>query len=202
MERVLLDSLAWRIKTPTAYTFLHLYTQATALLRASPQPLQHPQQQQQRAPMQGGAVAMAAYLTELALLDYVCLGWTPSQIAAAALLLAQSWSEQGAAVAEVEAMAGHTPAELSDCMARLLYLAHAAAGASATGGSGSGGTDALAPLLFVRDKYGQECWLHVSLRPVPATPGAGLGAALGDDRLNNGAAAAAVMATGTATVWA
>ncbi|KAF8063739.1 NLP3 [Scenedesmus sp. PABB004] len=35
MERVLLDGLAWRIKTPTAYTFLHLFTQATAVQRAA-----------------------------------------------------------------------------------------------------------------------------------------------------------------------
>jgi hypothetical protein len=123
MERVLLDGLSWRIKTPTTYTFLHLFTQTTAVLRAAAATAaaaskavappacsqQHPQQHQQQPspaascePMQGSVVAKAAYLTELALLDYSCLAFKPSQLAAAALLVAQSWSEQGAAGAAQE----------------------------------------------------------------------------------------------------
>jgi hypothetical protein len=126
MERVLLDGLSWRIKTPTTYTFLHLFTQTTAVLRAAAAAAAaaakavappacsslHHQQQQQASPaascepMQGSVVAKAAYLTELALLDYSCLAFKPSQLAAAALLLAQSWSEQGAAAQEMQHVSG------------------------------------------------------------------------------------------------
>lgn len=123
MERILLDSLSWRVKTPTAYTFLHLFTQSTAAMRAAggvqavgtrlsgadnaaaaAGGANPPQQASD--PLSGMVVAKAAYLTELALLDYHMLDFKPSQIAAAALLLAQSWSPQGAAVAELHVISG------------------------------------------------------------------------------------------------
>jgi len=123
MERILLDSLSWRVKTPTAYTFLHLFTQSTAAMRAAggvqavgtslpgadnaaatAGGANPPQQASD--PLSGMVVAKAAYLTELALLDYHMLDFKPSQIAAAALLLAQSWSPQGAAGAELHVISG------------------------------------------------------------------------------------------------
>eukprot|EP00879_Flechtneria_rotunda_P009136 GHRR01009565.1.p1 GENE.GHRR01009565.1~~GHRR01009565.1.p1 ORF type:complete len:387 (+),score=79.22 GHRR01009565.1:220-1380(+) len=120
MERILLDALSWRIKTPTAYTFLHLYTQSTAALRSmAAQPSSCPfgtSHNQDRAdaaassashePLSGVVVANAAYLIELALLDHSMLSFRPSQVAAGALLLAQNWSEQGAAVQEIYEISG------------------------------------------------------------------------------------------------
>lgn len=123
MERILLDTLNWRIKTPTAYTFLHLFTQSTAAMRAAGgvQAYQHALANAGHAwdgamigsyplapsePLSGMVVAQAAYLTELALLDYGMLDFKPSQVAAAALMLAQSWSAGGYAVAEIQAVTG------------------------------------------------------------------------------------------------
>jgi hypothetical protein len=100
MERILLDSLQWRIKTPTAYNFLHLYTQGTAAKRAasSAQPASEP--------LTGAVVAKAAYLIELALMDYTMLRFGPSLVAASALMLSESWSPQGAAVDEIKLLSG------------------------------------------------------------------------------------------------
>lgn len=124
MERVLLDGLSWRIKTPTTYTFLHLFTQTTAVLRAAAQAVpppgwashldssterQWPSQAPAAAePLQGSIVAKAAYLTELAMLDYSSLAFRPSQVAAASLLLAQSWSDKGAAAKEIQQISGRS----------------------------------------------------------------------------------------------
>lgn len=115
MERILLDSLAWRVKMPTTYTFLHLYTQSTAAIRAAgggqarqgvaaavaPSAAQHTSD-----PLSGAVVAKAAYLIELALLDYGMLEFRPSEVAASALLLSESWSPQGAAVDEMQVISG------------------------------------------------------------------------------------------------
>lgn len=51
-------------------------------------------------------MAKAAYLIELALLDYGMLEFRPSMVAAGALLLSQTWSPQGASVDEVQAISG------------------------------------------------------------------------------------------------
>lgn len=114
MERILLDSLAWRVKTPTTYTFLHLYTQSTAAIRAAGggQARQGvaaaaPSAAQRTSdPLSGAVVAKAAYLIELALLDYGMLEFRPSEVAASALLLSESWSPQGAAVDEMQVISG------------------------------------------------------------------------------------------------
>lgn len=122
MERILLDSLSWRVKTPTAYTFLHLFTQSTAAMRAAggvlacssvaPAAPAPGTPGPKDGPLAGEVVAKAAYLTELALLDYGMLDFRPSKVAASALLLAQSWSQQGAAVAEMQAISGGSGAPL------------------------------------------------------------------------------------------
>jgi hypothetical protein len=134
MERILLDNLSWRVKTPTAYTFLHLYTQATAAIRAAgvgnpEKDTQHCQQQpwnsssmdgdvsrnSSASPLEGTVVAKAAYLTELALLDHICLKFLPSTVAASALLLAQTWSQQGMAAHEMTCISGKQHGELDCC---------------------------------------------------------------------------------------
>lgn len=114
MERIMLDSLSWRVKTPTAYTFLHLYTQSTAAMRAaggvqacqSSSAAAPAASQTTSDPLSGAVVAKAAYLIELALLDYGMLVYKPSEVAASALLLSESWSPQGAALDEVQVISG------------------------------------------------------------------------------------------------
>ena len=87
MERIMLDGLGWRVKTPTSYTFLHLYTQALSC----PQPK---------------ATALAAYLVELSMLDYEGLAFPPSMVAASALMLAQSWTTIVPSCEDVEFLSG------------------------------------------------------------------------------------------------
>lgn len=55
--------------------------------------------------------------------------------------------------------AGYAAAELQACMSRLLRL-HQYAGAAE-------GCESLAPLVFIKEKYAQECWLKASLQAVP-----------------------------------
>lgn len=106
MERILLDSLEWHIKTPTAYNFLHLYTQGTAAKRASAGALPAASE-----PLTGAVVAKAAYLIELALMDYTMLRFCPSLVAASALMLAESWSPNGAAEEEIKLLSGERTAQ-------------------------------------------------------------------------------------------
>lgn len=135
MERLLIDHLNWQITTPTVYSFLHLYTQATAMVRdiATMQHVAHSQAQstfgvavsgicqampKSLEPMSGHLVAKAAFLSELSILDYRSLAFKPSQVAAAALLLAQSWSEQGAAPQEIHQISGQFVSAVSAAKSR------------------------------------------------------------------------------------
>lgn len=59
------------------------------------------------------------------------------------------------------AAAGFTNGDLSACMTRLLSL-HQYAGAA-------GSCESLAPLVFIKDKYAQDCWLKASLQDIPHT---------------------------------
>ncbi|GBF92345.1 G2 mitotic-specific cyclin-A [Raphidocelis subcapitata] len=140
MERLLLDQLDWRVALPTAYGFLHLLTQAFAG-RLAPR-----------------AIALAAYLCELSLLDYGTLAHPPSAVAAAALAVGAAWHGGGAAgrvgAADVERLTGYTAADLGAPAAQLLHLHRCAAAADAT--------PAYQPLAFVRDKYAQEAWVGIS----------------------------------------
>lgn len=131
MERILLDSLAWRVKTPTTYTFLHLYTQSTAAIRAAgggqarqdvaaAAAVAPSAAQRTSDPLSGAVVAKAAYLIELALLDYGMLEFRPSEVAASALLLSESWSPQGAAVDEMQVISG-APATRRDLCASPMH---------------------------------------------------------------------------------
>ena len=102
LEHILLDSLQWRIcKTPTAYNSLHLYTQGTAACRRAASGAQPASEL-----LAAAVVAKAAYLIELALMDYTMLRFAPSLVAASALMLSESWSPQGAPVDEIKLLSG------------------------------------------------------------------------------------------------
>jgi len=189
MERILLDAVSWRVRAPTAYTFLHLVGQALP------------------GGLEPAAAALACYLAELAGLDYATLQAPPSAVAGAALLLAQATTAAAAAAwssppgdtllpsssssaqwREVSALTGHAPQDLARLAAHLLGLqraaereaglAAAAADAVARGGVAPAGAAAAAegaPSAFVRDKYAAPAWLCASvarppLRACPAPP--------------------------------
>jgi hypothetical protein len=99
MERVLLDQLEWRVVLPTTYGALHLLTQLLA----------------GRLPPR--AIALAAYLAELSLLDYGMLAHAPSRVAAAAIAAGAAWHAPGGAGAvavEIEAATGGGVGQSSD----------------------------------------------------------------------------------------
>ncbi|KAI8475366.1 MAG: cyclin-like protein [Monoraphidium minutum] len=119
MERLLLDALEWRVQQPTAYTFLHILTQARAVLSG-------------RLTRRG--VALSAYLAELSLLDYALLPRPPSLVAAAALAAGAAWHGGGGGgggcggvLRELEAATGYSASELGGCAAQLLHLLQCAA---------------------------------------------------------------------------
>jgi hypothetical protein len=170
MERILLDALGWRVRAPTAYTFLHLIGQALPF------------------GLQPAAAALACYLTELAGLDYASLAAPPSAVAGAALLLAQASTagqEEGQEQVqwrEVSALTGHASEDLARLAAHLLGLqqqaerdaAIAAAARQQQGGESSPADDAAstssgsgAPSAFVREKYAAPAWLCASVARPP-----------------------------------
>lgn len=178
MERILLDALCWRVRAPTAYTFLHLIGQA--LPRG----------------LQPGAAALACYLTELAGLDYACLAAPPSAVAGAALLLAQATTaaavlpdggasagedDEGGGVVqwrEVSQLTGHAPHDLARLGAHLLGLQREAEREAAVAAALSqheqqqqqqpdGGAEASSPSAFVREKYSAPAWLCASVARPP-----------------------------------
>lgn len=53
-------------------------------------------------------------------------------------------------------------------MGRLLHLHRCAAASEAS--------DALAPFVFIKEKYSQDCWLQASLQEVPAAAAAAVAA--------------------------
>jgi len=255
MERILLDALDFRVAGPTAFTFLHLYAQALAVMaggggtgggggmgggggaarqqcaqlvgQAQQQQVQgheegaqqQSQQQQRRQQLAfGGAIApapaaapaaaqappsssspssllcpstsatyTAAYLVELAMLDYAMLAYPPSVLAAAALVVgaltaAESQQGQQAAAgpgadsaaappplapqqlaARLALVSGFPPAALQSCTAALLRLHRAAAWPE---------SPAAAELLLpVRAKFGADAWCRAAhAAPLAALP--------------------------------
>jgi cyclin A len=75
MERKVLAGLRWELSAPTTRLFLEAYSE-------------------QRQQACGRAIMLAEYLLELALLEYGCLAFRPSQLAAAALYLAELTEQQ------------------------------------------------------------------------------------------------------------
>ncbi|GBF89618.1 hypothetical protein Rsub_02336 [Raphidocelis subcapitata] len=165
MERLLLDQVGWRLRPPTAFTFLHLLAQALA----------------GRAPPR--AVAAAAYLAELALLDYGTLPHPPSLVAAAALAAGAAkhggggGGGGGGVAGEIGRLTGYTLADLEPCAAQLLHLRQCAALADEV--------PAYHPLAFIRDKFGRGEWLGIS-GDGDGAGGAGDGGAVGEGSPPNG----------------
>ncbi|KAL3146333.1 hypothetical protein ABBQ32_003025 [Trebouxia sp. C0010 RCD-2024] len=132
MEALVLQSLGFRINCPTSHTFLSLFHQG---VQSSPK-----------------CQALAAYLTELALLEYGVLNFPPSVVAAASLLLAQSYDNVFTASAHLQRLSGYTPQLLGCCMEELLELQNRCYEAS----------DMNSPFLAVKDKYRDFKWHCVS----------------------------------------
>ncbi|DBB06239.1 TPA: hypothetical protein ACH3X3_009782 [Trebouxia sp. C0006] len=129
MESVVLQSLAFRINAPTSCTFLSMFQQGINL---SPK-----------------AHAMATFFTELALLEYAVLNFPPSVVAAASVLLAQSYDNLFTAAPHLQRLSGYTPQLLGCCMEELLDLQHRAFETN----------DLNSPFLAVKDKY-RDCKWH------------------------------------------
>lgn len=168
MERIVLDTLEFRLTSPSSYTFLHLLAQACSNF------------------VTPAVLSLAMYLCELAVLEYDMYLHTHSTRAAAALLLAQvsvGAAQQLPAIAGAVLSAGTAPEQLYSCMGALLRLQQAAyqhtlaAVAAAQAGvvpapGGNEVGDLLAPL---RTKFGAGCWCEVCYlapmleAPVPTT---------------------------------
>jgi hypothetical protein len=226
MERILLDALEFRVSSPTAFTFLHLYVQALAMMGAvappplhsaaagggghsssssggandggssaspSPSPAPPPPQPQQPL-LSTAATYTAAYLVELAMLDYAMLAYPPSVVAAAALVVGaltaagdpaaqpaprshrcgpeppqhsqQAHQAPQLLAARLALVSGFPPPALQSCAAALLRLQRAAAWPESAAAA-----ELLAP---VRAKFGGDAWC----RAAHATPLAALPAPL------------------------
>lgn len=93
-----------------------------------------------------------ATLQELALLEFGVLNFPPSVVAAASLLLAQSYDNIYTASAHLQRLSGYTPQLLGCCMEELLSLQSRCYEAS----------DPNSPFLAVKDKYQDFKWHCVS----------------------------------------
>ena len=94
-------------------------------------------------------------MQELALLEYGVLNFPPSVVAAASLLLAQSYDNIFTASAHLQRLSGYTPQLLGCCMEELLDLQNRCYEAS----------DPNSPFLAVKDKYRDFKWHCVSSTP-------------------------------------
>eukprot|EP00878_Enallax_costatus_P000807 GHUV01000931.1.p1 GENE.GHUV01000931.1~~GHUV01000931.1.p1 ORF type:complete len:403 (+),score=88.50 GHUV01000931.1:210-1418(+) len=164
MERIVLDTLEFRLTSPSSYTFLHLLAQACS------------------NSVTPAVLSLAMYLCELAVLEYDMHLYAHSTRAAAALLLAQvsvGAAQQLPAIAGAVLSMGIATEQLCSCMGALLRLQQAAyqhtlaavaaaqAGVVPSPGSNEVG-DLLAPL---RTKFGAGCWCEVSyLAPMLEAP--------------------------------
>jgi len=134
MERILLDTLDFRLQIPTPSLFLQLF--ACADLGLSPLVL-----------------ALTQYILDLALLHYEMLAYTPSALATSALLLSMLTLGETSAWHLVLAMSGHTPQELQECLQACSSLHQAA-----TWPASAAQQELLAP---VRSKYAVGPYGHI-----------------------------------------
>lgn len=142
MERVLLESIDFKITNQTGYSFLHLYAQGLSGI----EPL---------------IAASAVYLLELALLDYSLLKFAPSHIAAAALILAMQTHGRAGQAPHVLQLSGYSLPEMAQPVSSLLQTHQSAAWPEH-----QGMRDLLAPIAA---KYSQQSWCCVALcQPLPA----------------------------------
>ncbi len=93
-----------------------------------------------------------ADMQELALLEYAVLNFPHSVVAAAAVLLAQSYDNLFTAAPHLQRLSGYTPQLLGCCMEELLDLQHRAFETN----------DLNSPFLAVKDKYRDCKWYCVS----------------------------------------
>lgn len=91
-------------------------------------------------------------MQELALLEYGVLNFPPSVVAAASVLLAQSYDNIFTASGHLQRLSGYTPQLLGCCMEELLELQTRCFEAS----------DINSPFLAVKDKYHDFKWHCVS----------------------------------------
>ncbi|KAI9118074.1 hypothetical protein K1719_010406 [Acacia pycnantha] len=137
MEAAILKSLTFEMGSPTVKTFLRKFTGITSENQKTPN-LQFE--------------FVCCYLAELSLLDYNCLKFLPSLVAASVIFLANftirpkvhPWNSA------LQKCTGYKPAELKDCVLILhdLYLAR-------RGGS----------LQAIREKYKQHKFKYVAMLP-------------------------------------
>lgn len=142
-ESDLLAALGFDLTQPTAKTFLRRYLKAAA------------------AELDLGPVAehLSSYLCELALLDYGCLGFLPSAVAAASLMLALLALEQRPWTPTLAHYTGYAPRDLRHAARALHDLALGAAGSQ---------------LPATRDKYAGHKYLQVSRIALPPSLPQGL----------------------------
>ena len=91
-------------------------------------------------------------MQELSLLEYGMLNFPPSVVAAAAVLLGQSYENVFSAAPHLQRLSGYNAQLLGCCMEELLDLQHRAFEAS----------DVNSPFLAVKDKYQDRKWHSVS----------------------------------------
>ena len=103
----------------------------------------------------------AAFMQELALLEYGVLNFPPSVVAAASLLLAQSYDNVYIASGPLQRLSGYTPQLLGCCMEELLDLQNRSYEAA----------DVNSPFFAVKEKYRDFKWHCVgSIQPHSQLP--------------------------------
>ncbi|KAJ9524949.1 hypothetical protein QJQ45_005840 [Haematococcus lacustris] len=155
MEWLVMDNLNWRLRTPTPYSFLHLYCFGLA---SCPVP----------------TICTASFLVELALLDYSMLRWSYSTLAAAAIVAAHLTTRVPLNMASLRHLGPHLqPSQLAACCSALVALhseaaavvaAAAAAEAAAFANADSGGGCGLAAAA---EQHGQQA--SASASPMEAS---------------------------------
>ncbi|KAL5189756.1 putative cyclin-A3-1 [Glycine soja] len=139
MEADILKTLKFEMGNPTVNTFLRRFADVASENQKTPN-LQ--------------IEFLIGYLAELSLLDYDCLIFLPSILAASAIFLARFiiWPEVHPWTSSLSECLGYTPADLKECVLILhdLYLSRKAASFKA-----------------VRDKYKQHKFKYVANLPSP-----------------------------------
>lgn len=98
-ERDVLATLSFDLTQPTAKTFLRRYVKAAAAELDLTYTFEH----------------LTAYLLELTLLDYSCLGYLPSMVAASTVLLALYTLDYRPWTATLSRYTGYSPRSLRHC---------------------------------------------------------------------------------------
>ncbi|KAG4391950.1 hypothetical protein AAZX31_04G042400 [Glycine max] len=139
MEADILKSLKFEMGNPTVSTFLRRYANVASDVQKTPNSqIEH----------------LGSYIGELSLLDYDCLRFLPSIVAASVIFLAKFiiWPEVHPWTSSLCECSGYKPAELKECVLILhdLYLSRKAASFKA-----------------VREKYKHQKFKCVANLPTP-----------------------------------